>query len=83
MKNLVIILLAVFSFAISNDTNAQQMASADVSSYSKTTTGEVEILTNFKATKDQKKVIKKIQKYVTPRILQPRTKDWCLRRKSR
>jgi len=30
---------------------------------------QVEILTNFKATKQQKKAISKINKYVTPRIL--------------
>ena len=30
---------------------------------------QVEILTNFKATKQQRKAIKKINKYVTPRVL--------------
>lgn len=36
------------------------------------TNKNVEILTNFKATRVQKKVIKKVKKYVTPRVLKGR-----------
>lgn len=68
MKNFGIILLTVFAFVFSNTVNAQQLASADVTEYTTTDNHEVEILTNFKATKNQKKVIKKVQKFVTPRL---------------
>ena len=68
MKNLVIVLLTVFAISFSNTLSAQQLASIDAVEYTVADNNEVEILSNFKATKNQKKVIKQVKKYVTPRL---------------
>ena len=72
MKNLIFILL--LSLSANSFLNAQVVTGE----YSSTNTeegivklvnNEVEILKNFTATKDQKKVINKIKKYVSPKVL--------------
>lgn len=75
MKKVTLLVICLMSFATTTFLNAQSVAYASTSTET-TTYGstdadpeKVEILTNFKATKQQKKVIKKIKKYVTPRIL--------------
>lgn len=74
MKNLSSLLFVVICLFANNLLNAQELAGQ----YSPTDAApkvvkipanDVEILTNFKATKEQKKVINKIKKYVSPRVL--------------
>ena len=74
MKNSIPVLLLVLCFSVGNSINAQVVAEKFSSAKTeqkavKTADHEVEILTNFKATKDQKKLINKIKSYVSPRIL--------------
>lgn len=65
MKNLAFVLIALFTFSFT--TNAQSLQSN--TDFVKVDNGEVEILKEFKATKQQKKIIKKVRNYVTPRLL--------------
>ncbi|MEO1259626.1 MAG: hypothetical protein AAFZ15_12555 [Bacteroidota bacterium] len=65
MKNLICLLFLALTFSFATSLNAQEYSAVNV----KNNGGDVEILENFKATKDQKKVIKKIQKYVGPKVL--------------
>ncbi len=70
MKNLSLLLVVVLSFFANNFIAAQSFATTVAEKQViKTTASDVEILKNFQATKDQKKVIKKVKKYVSPRIL--------------
>lgn len=69
MKNFVILLVSIFTFATAFNSTAQSMQTATETNTLTTNPGDFEILTNFKATKEQKRVIKKIKKYVSPRIL--------------
>jgi len=66
MKNLVFLLVSVFTLSF-GFANAQSLQS--VSDFSTVENSDVEILKNFKANKQQKKVIKKIRNYVSPRLL--------------
>ena len=65
MKNFVFALVSLFVF--SSAINAQSLQSTNDLIIIET--GDVEILKEFKATKEQKKVIKKIKRYVSPRLL--------------
>lgn len=75
MKKVTLFVICLMSFATTTFLNAQSVAyastSTETTTYSSTDADpeKVEILTNFKATKQQRKVIKKIKKYVTPRII--------------
>ncbi len=75
MKKVTLLFVCLVSFATTTFLNAQSVAytstSTETTTYSSTDADpeKVEILTNFKATKKQKKAIKKIKKYVTPRII--------------
>ena len=63
MKNLVCLLF--FAFVSFNVLSAQEYTAMNVNMDG----GDVEILKEFKATKEQKKAIKKIKNYVSPRVL--------------
>ncbi len=72
MKNLILIFVSVLSFAFTNSLFAQPMSKNEVPKtdvVSEVDSEEEEILTSFKATRTEKKVIRKIKKYVTPKIL--------------
>lgn len=75
MKKVSLLVICLLSVATTTFLNAQSVAYASSSTETATYNSadadpeKVEILTNFKATKQQKKVIKKIKKYVTPRII--------------
>jgi len=75
MKKVTLFVICLVSFATTTFLNAQSVAyastSTETTTYSSTDADpeKIEILTNFKATKQQRKVIKKIKKYVTPRII--------------
>lgn len=72
MKNLILIFTAMLSLIFSNALSAQPInkeTTSDVELTSNNNGEEEAILTNFKATKTEKKVIKKVRKYVTPKIL--------------
>lgn len=72
MKNLLLSILFLAAFGISIDTNAQEVITASNATVETTDANDVEILTNFKATKTQKKLIRKINKYVAAKFV---TKD--------
>jgi hypothetical protein len=69
MKNLMLVLVTMITFGLTNNGIAQSMQSTANYSATVSDNGEVEILKEFKATKQQKKVIKKMKNYVTPRLL--------------
>ncbi len=66
MKNLIFALVSLFAFSVTN-IDAQSIQ-RQVNNTMTEDNGEFEILKEYKATKQEKKVIAKIQKYVTPRI---------------
>ncbi|MEM6320235.1 MAG: hypothetical protein AAF960_21380 [Bacteroidota bacterium] len=78
MKNLILAFVTICTFGFGATLSAQSMASADTKSYTSPTTDKVEIIDNFEATKAQAKLIKKIQKYVTPRVLGRNTRTAML-----
>lgn len=67
MKNLVFAFVALFAFTL-NIGNAQSLQKQVKNIEIATDQGDVEIIKDFKATKQQKRVISKVKKYVTPRI---------------
>ena len=71
MKNLIIAFASILALTFSTQTFAQPANDDTVASIDKVTPSdsEVAILQDFKANKVQKKVIKKVRKYVTPRVL--------------
>ena len=69
MKNLICLLFVALTFSSVSLLNAQDYTAVKVKQTATYDGGDVEILKDFKATKDQKKVIKKIQKFVSPRVL--------------
>jgi len=69
MKNLILVLVTMITFGLTNNGIAQSMQSTANYSATVSDNGEVEILKEFKATKQQKRVIKKMKNYVTPRLL--------------
>ena len=69
MKNLFSILLVLGICYFGTTLSAQSMASVDNLTANNPGKEKVQILEDFTATKTQKKVIKKVQKYVTPRVL--------------
>lgn len=79
MKKVTLLFACLIMLATLNFVNAQSTDNSmaynnsttvtDVYSSNDSDPEKVEIMTNFKATKQQKKAIKKIKKYVTPRIL--------------
>lgn len=68
MKNLLFSFVFLFAFSLSNNLKAQDV----------TNINEVEILTNFQASKKQKKLIKKIKKHVSYRFLKKNTRAEAL-----
>ena len=69
MKKLLFTVFALVSLGLSVSLSAQSMASVDNMTATNPGGEKIEILNNFKATKAQKKVIKKVKGYVTPRVL--------------
>ncbi len=72
MKSLIIALISVLAISLSTSLNAQPSNNNDVASAEKTTSissEEVAILQNFKANKTQRREIRRIKKYVTPKII--------------
>ena len=72
MKNLILAFASILAFTFSNDLYAQpanQKEMTDTETAKGASVEEVAVLTNFKANKTQKRVIRKIKKYVTPKII--------------
>jgi len=71
MKNLfcLFVLLSFISFNINAQTVAERSIAQATEIADANGDDKVEVLTSFKATKAQKKVINKVKKYVTPRVL--------------
>jgi len=72
MKNLILVFASIFALTFSTSLSAQPSNKKEMASAEKTTTVAIEdvaILQNFKANRTQKKVIRKIKKYVTPKII--------------
>jgi hypothetical protein len=71
MKGLIITLVSIMAFTFSTSLNAQMAKSSELVAIEKTNDSaseEVAILQDFKANKTQRRVIKKIKKYVTPKM---------------
>lgn len=72
MKNLILAFASVLAFTFSNSLYAQpsnQKDMTDTETAKGSSSEDVAVLTNFKANKTQKRVIRKIKKYVTPKII--------------
>ena len=69
MKNLLFSVIFLFAFGLSNDLKAQDAIPNNNFITETTSADEVKILTSFQASKQQKKLIKKIKKYVSSRFL--------------
>ncbi len=72
MKNVLFSFIFLFAFSLSNSLKAQDAIPSNLTAEAISANG-VEILTNFKASKKQKKLIKKIKKYVSYRFLKTET----------
>ncbi len=85
MKSLIIAAASIMAFTFSTSLNAQMAKNNDLA-VTETTKGsaseEVAILQDFKANKTQKKVIKKIKKYVTPRMFAKGVRTTALKGKT-
>ncbi|MEO1435431.1 MAG: hypothetical protein AAFV80_07835 [Bacteroidota bacterium] len=69
MKNYIVsMLLGAFLFAGFTATAQTLTASSSEANYAVTQEGEPTILKNFKATKEQKKAIGQVKRYVTPKV---------------
>lgn len=82
MKNLLNIIFLAFAFFAFNTLQAQDFAAVDMEKTTISHGGDVEILKNFKATKAQKKEIKKVRSYVTPKIVDSKARNNALDGKS-
>lgn len=71
MKNLLIAIISVLALTFSNTIFAQPMDKnvPEMEKVNDTNAEEFAILENFKATKTQKRVIKKMKRYVTPKVM--------------
>ncbi len=78
MKNLLFSFVFLFAFSIANNLKAQDATSSNQFITESASGSEVTLLTNFKATKKQKKLIKKISKYVSYRFLKTETRAAAL-----
>ncbi|MEM6964436.1 MAG: hypothetical protein AAF573_06700 [Bacteroidota bacterium] len=73
MKNLIITFVTVCTLFTTNQLFAQPAADntlASTSTTSATYAEDIAVLENFKANKTQKKVIKKVKRYVSPRVIE-------------
>lgn len=86
MKNLFLVFTLILAFAFTNNLNAQPSnTDNDVSNMEETkkmNLEEVAVLPNFKATRTEKRVIKKVKKYVTPRLFAKGTRTTALEGKT-
>ena len=72
MKNLILIFASILSFAFANTINAQPInkdEAPETTTVTSVDSEDEEILMDYKATRTEKKVIRKIRKYVTPKLL--------------
>lgn len=71
MKGLIFAFASILALTFSTTLNAQMAKNEELASIEKTSSSvseDVAILQNFKANKTQRRVIKKIKKYVTPKM---------------
>ena len=71
MKNLVFAFASFFTFIFASSINAQTSNIEKLTLEEKESSSEeFAVLENFKANKSQRKVIRKMKKYVTPKIIE-------------
>ena len=78
MKKLLFPFILLFAFSLSTTLQAQEATPSSNFIAESGSANEFEILTNYKASKKQKKLIKKIKKYVSYRFLKTRTRAEAL-----
>ncbi len=82
MKNLFLVFTLISAFAFTNNLNAHPTNTDNdinkVEEVKKMNSEEVAIVQNFKATKTERRVIKKVKKYVTPRLFAKGTRVTAL-----
>lgn len=73
MKNLIITIVTISALFLSNQLFAQPAGDNTLASVEEVTANyseDVALLQNFKANKTQKRVIKKVKKYVSPKVIE-------------
>lgn len=82
MKNLFLVFTLILAFAFTNNLNAQPTNTdnevSEKGETKKMDSEEFAILQNYKATRTERKVIRKVKKYVTPRLFPKGTRTTAL-----